>query len=292
MRRFILPVLMTLATATYAQKTAPATSTATSAAETTTQAQVAPAFPTDIADSTETRERFRELLRRTPPHVGVLLKLDPTLFSNKEFLATYPAVGSFIAQHPEVPHNPGYYLSSVWVPGDPDQRPANYRMWEDTMTGLFVLTIISVIVGVLTWLIRTLVEQRRWSRLARVQAEVHGKLLERFSNNEDLLRYIDTPAGRRFLESAPIPVESGPRQVSAPIGRILWSIQTGLVVAAAGLGLQWVSSGVDKDAAQPLYALGVVALCVGIAFVLSAVISFILSRRLKLFEVPESPSTV
>jgi len=34
-----------------------------------------------------------------------------------------------------------------------------------------------------------------------------------------------------------------------------------------------VSSGVDKDAAQPLYALGVVALCVGIGFVLSRVVS-------------------
>ena len=289
MRRFILPVLMAFATVTYAQKTAPTTSTATSTAETTTV--TAPAASTDT-DSTDTRERFRELLRRTPPHVGVLLKLDPTLFGNKEFLSTYPALGAFVAQHPEVPHNPGYYLASVWVPGDPDQRPANYRMWDDTMTGLFVLAIISIIIGVLTWLIRTLVEQRRWSRLARVQAEVHGKLLERFSTNEELLRYIDTPAGRRFLESAPIPVESGPRQVSAPIGRILWSIQTGMVVAAAGLGLQWVSSGVDKDAAQPLYALGIVALCVGIAFVLSAVVSFIVSRRLKLFETPEAPPAV
>ena len=33
---------------------------------------------------------------------------------------------------------------------------------------------------------------------------------------------------------------------------------------------------------------GVVALCVGIAFVLSAIVSFILSRRLKLFEPPAS----
>ena len=65
----------------------------------------------------------------------------------------------------------------------------------------------------------------------------------------------------------------------------------GLVVAAAGIGLEWVSSGVDKDAAQPLYALGVVALCVGIGFVLSAVVSFVISRRLKLFEPPE-PSNV
>jgi len=131
-------------------------------------------------------------------------------------------------------------------------------------------------------------EQRRWSRLSRVQTEVHGKVLERLTSNDELLRYIETPAGRRFLESAPIPVDTASRQVSAPIGRILWSIQMGLVVAAAGVGLRFVSSGIDKEAAQPLHALGVVALCVGIGFVLSAVLSFILSRRLKLFEPPEA----
>ena len=282
MRRIILPVLLALATVAYAQKKpAPATLTPT-----TTTTVVAPGD----ADSRETRERFKALLQRNPPELGMILKLDPTLFNNQQFLATYPAVAAFVAEHPEVPHNTDFYLESVWIPGDRQPSTPAHRMWEETMQGLFILSIFTLITLVLTWLIRTVVEQRRWSRLSRVQTEVHSKLLERFTSSEDLLRYIDTPSGRRFLESAPIPVESGPRQISAPIGRILFSIQAGLVVAAAGVGLQWVSSGVDKDAAQPLYALGVVALCVGIGFVLSAVVSFIVSRRLKLFEVPEAPS--
>src|SRR5213592_3592158 len=66
------------------------------------------------------------------------------------------------------------------------------------MQGIFIFAIFSTIVGVLIWLIRTLVEQRRWSRLSRVQTEVHGKLLDRLGTNEELLRYIDTPAGRRI----------------------------------------------------------------------------------------------
>jgi hypothetical protein len=276
MRRFIFPILLALATAASAQKQAPAKAT-----ETTTASAVA---ATDT-DSREVRERFKELLRRTPPEVGRVLKLDPTLFNNQQYLATYPALAAFVAQHPEIVHNPSFYLESVWT-GESEPRSASHRMWEETMEGIFIFAIFGTIVGVLTWLIRTFVEQRRWSRLSRVQTEVHGKVLDRLTSNEELLRYIETPAGRRFLESAPIPVETGARQVSAPIGRILWSVQTGLVVAAAGIGLQWVSGGVDKDAAQPLYALGVVALCVGIGFVLSAVVSFILSRRLKLFEPP------
>lgn len=282
MRRLIIPLLIALASAAYAQKE-PAASTTTTAAQTTT------VTVTDT-DSRDTREQFKALLQRNPPELGMILKLDPSLFNNQQYLATYPALAAFIAQHPEVPHNPDFYLSSVWLPNDREPSTPAHRMWEETMQGLFILAIFSLITFVVTWLIRTMVEQRRWSRLSRVQTDVHSKLLERFTSSEDLLKYIETPSGRRFLESAPIPVESGPRQVSAPIGRILFSIQTGVVVAAAGIGLMFVSSGVDKDAAQPLYALGVVALCVGIGFVVSAVVSFILSRRLKLFEVPETPS--
>lgn len=283
MRRLIIPLLIVFATAAYAQKQpAPATSTAATTTATTVTV-------TDT-DSRDIREQFKALLQRNPPELGMMLKLDPSLFNNQQYLATYPALTAFVAQHPEVAHNPDFYLESVWVPGDREPTTPAHRMWEETMQGIFILSIFTLITLVVTWLIRTLIEQRRWSRLSRVQTEVHSKLLDRFASSEELLRYIETPSGRRFLESAPIPVESGPRQVSAPVGRILFSIQTGLVVAAAGIGLQWVSSGVDKDAAQPLHAIGVVALCVGIGFVISAVVSFIVSRRLKLFEVPETPT--
>jgi len=285
MRRIILLVFLALSTAAYAQqKPTPATTTSddTPAAATTVA----------VTDSNETRQQFRELLDRMPPQVAAILKLDPTLFSNKEFLATYPALTEFVTKHPEVPHNPGFYLSGISMPFEPSPRSESQRMWQDTMEGIFIFAIFSTVLSVLIWLIKTIIEQRRWSRLARVQTEVHGKLLDRFSTSEELMRYIETPAGKRFLESTPIPVEAGAKPVSAPIGRILWSIQTGLVVAAAGLGLQWVARGVDKDAGQPLYALGVVALCVGIGFVISAVVSFIMSRRLHLLEVPEAPTNV
>ena len=289
MRRIILLVFLALSTAAYAQKPPATTTAAATTSQTETTGTAAP--PEGLStDSHETKRQFKELLERTPPQVGVILKLDPTLFNNQQFLATYPGVADFIAKHPEVPHNPGFYLSSVWIPSEGEPRSASQRMWQETMEGIFIFAIFATIVSIVVWLIKTIVEQRRWSHLSRIQTEVHGKLLDRFSSSEELLRYIETPAGKRFLESAPIPVETAGRQVSAPIGRILWSVQTGLVVAAAGLGLQWVSSGVDKDAAQPLFALGIVALCVGIGFVISAVVSFVLSRRLHLLEIPETPT--
>lgn len=277
MRRLTIPVFLLLATAAFAQKTEsapPATTTVIS------------------SDSRETRKEFDNLLTRLPSEVGVVLKLDPTLFNNPQYLATYPELASFVAQHPDLSHNPRFYLADVphevagfYVP-DQERRVRSQVVWDKIMQGFMVLAIFGTIVGVIVWFIRTVVEQTRWSRVARAQNEVHSKLLERLASNDELLRYMETPAGRRFLESAPIPVE-GARPVSAPVGRILWSLQAGLVLAAAGIGLDVVSLNVDKDTAQPLYAMGIVGICVGIGFVLSAVISFILSRRLKLLESPE-----
>jgi hypothetical protein len=60
-------------------------------------------------------------------------------------------------------------------------------------------------------------------------------------SNEDLLAYIQTPVGRRFLESAPLPIASAAQPPAAPFNRILWSGQAGLVLAAGGLGLLFVS---------------------------------------------------
>ena len=84
------------------------------------------------------------------------------------------------------------------------------------------------------WIIRTLIEYRRWNRTSKVHTEVHNKLMDRFTANEDLLAYMQTPAAQRFLESAPLSLDAPARPVGAPLSRILWSVQVGVVLAAGG----------------------------------------------------------
>lgn len=262
----------------------------------TASAQPAPTTTTtttvvlDETDSRQTRQAFEQLLRRYPPQVGKVLKLDPTLFDNEAYMAHYPALAAFVAKHPEVTHNSTFFLQGVWIPGDPTPEEPTVRIWRDFMEMVTILALFMVFGGVLVWLIKTLIDHRRWSRLSRVQADVHNKLLDRFASNEDLVAYIQTPAGKRFLESAPIPLEAEPRAVSAPIARILWSVQIGLVVAAAGVGLQIMSAGVQTEVSQPLFAFGVLAIAVGAGFVLSAFVSFVLSRKLGLWETTSPPA--
>jgi len=276
MPKKLITLLFAAAIATSAFAQAPATSTSSTTTATST-------VVTDT-DSHETRDAFHTTLRRYPTEVSRVLKLDPSLMTNQSYLSNYPALASFLAQHPEIAHSPGFYLDNIYVGEQQRAENSGERVWREMMEGLSIFAVICLITGVLTWLVRTLIEHRRWSRMSKVQAEVHNKLMDRFTANDDLLAYIQTPAGKRFLESAPIALDGAPRAVSAPVGRILWSVQVGLVLAAAGFGLVYVSGNINKTMLEPLFAMGVLAISIGIGFVLSAIVSYVLSRRLGLWE--------
>jgi hypothetical protein len=126
---------------------------------------------------------------------------------------------------------------------------------------------------------------RRWQRISKVQTEVHNKLLDRFAGTDELLAYVQTPAGRRFLEAAPIPLDdSGTQSFASPIGRILWSVQIGIVLAVGGLGFQFISGRVLPEVAEGLWVIGVLAVAFGVGFIVSAAASYVLSRRLGMLD--------
>jgi hypothetical protein len=273
-RRTLALVFLGLTASAFAAPPAPSTATATVTAAVD-------------ADSRQTREEMKALLRRYPPELGYVLKLDPTLFGNQTYLANYPALANFVAQHPEVAHNPSYFLDEITLPNErrePD--PPGMRIWRQLVGDIFGGIAFLIVTSVLVWVIKTLIDQRRWNRLSRVQTEVHSKLLERFTSNEELLAYIQTPAGKRFFESAPIPLESGPRPMRAPIGRIFWSLQAGLVLIAAGIGFDLVSQRVKTEASEVLYGLGMIGLLIGVALVVSAGVFYGLSRKFGLWQPP------
>lgn len=205
--------------------------------------------------------------------------------TSQSYLAAYPELAAFLAAHPEIARNPSYFLGS----SDDQPRDAEERLmdlWSKVLEATAVLIGLGLAASLTAWLIRTLVDYRRWSRVARVQAEVHGKILDRIASNEDLLAYVRSPAGERFLESAPIHLESGGRPMAAPLSRILWAVQGGIVLMAAGGGLLLTSNRVSALAAQPLQSFGILALALGAGFLLSAAASYMLSLRLGLIRSP------
>jgi len=246
----------------------------------------APAAAAEQPDAHRTREELSRILDRCPPALRGVLALDPGLLSNPAYLAPYPALVTYLSSHPEIVRNPSFYVGGgTGSRFSQDRASRVMELWQDVLQALAVFAGFGMAIGLLVWLIRTLVDYRRWSRLAKVQADVHAKLLDRFTSNADVLAYVESPAGSSFLQSAPINLDAGSRSVAAPLGRILWSVQGGLVLMAAGVGLMVVSGRVvDAEAAQPLNALGVLGIALGLGFLISAIISFVISRRLGLIE--------
>src|SRR5829696_1135738 len=78
--------------------------------------------PTLRVDANATRQELMELLEKHPPAVGRVLKLDPSLMRNESYLASYPELRDFLAQHREIPQNSPYYLESFRVSLGEDYR--------------------------------------------------------------------------------------------------------------------------------------------------------------------------
>jgi hypothetical protein len=239
----------------------------------------------------ETREGLRRVLEQYAPSVVEVLRHDPSLLANEAYLATYPALAGFLAQHPAVAHNPGFFLGGIRTYDGPrDARAEAVHMWRNFVEALMIFAGFGLATGVLVWLIRTLVDYRRWLRLSRIQTEVHTKLLDRLTGSEDLAAYMQSSPGKRFLESAPIPMDAGPRAIGAPLGRILFSLQAGVVLVCGGLGLLYVSGRAIEEVATGVFAFGVLAIAFGAGFIVSAALAYFLSQRLGLLEPAARPA--
>jgi hypothetical protein len=250
-----------------------------------TQAPAPVQAPVDERDARETRERLREVLNQYPPSVAQVLRLDPSLLSKPDYMASYPTLGTFVAQHPQVVHNPAFFIGDPRFEVQETGRGAALRVVENVFDGaMFLIGVVSffTLVG---WLGRALIDYRTWQRASKIQADAHAKLVDRLTSNEDLLAYLQSPAGQRASMSATRPgLDIAMRAVGAPVNRILWSVQAGVVLAAGGLGLWFAKASVIEEAAQALNVVAVLAVALGVGFVASALVAYGLSRQLGLLE--------
>jgi hypothetical protein len=239
----------------------------------------------DERDARETRERLREVLNQYPPSVAQVLRLDPSLLSKPDYMASYPTLATFVAQHPQVVHNPAFFIGDPRFEVQETGRGAALRVVESVFEGaMFLIGVVSffTLVG---WLGRALIDYRTWQRASKIQADAHAKLVDRLTSNEDLLAYLQSPAGQRATMSATRPgLDIAMRAVGAPVNRILWSVQAGVVLAAGGLGLWFAKASVIEEAAQALNVVAVLAVALGVGFVASALVAYGLSRQLGLLE--------
>jgi hypothetical protein len=268
------------------------------------QPLAAPA-PTNDQDLATLQDQFLTLLRTSPTLTTVVAR-DPSLLSDQAYVErNNPELAKFLLAHPEVARNPSYYLFSRLGP-DRGDRPGTLerKVWPDMVRGgnepnwasefsndygpgLLFLCVLAA----LLWLIRLLLENRRWTRVLRLQTEMHTKLIDRFSSTQELLSYVGTDAGRHFLEASPIALDAQQTQpMPNAVARILTPLQIGIVLTLLGIGLLLLRHSVP-DAMPPLLVFGTLALMPGLGFIISAGVSWLLATRLGLMPPDRSGSS-
>ncbi len=136
------------------------------------------------------------------------------------------------------------------------------------ITPVLIVGTLAGLVGWIVWVISTNVRRRQATEKL---AGLHSKLLDRCTSSDELMRYLESDAGRRFLEYTAI-------ESSNPTGRIISAIQAGFIFSLLGVAGIAVRQALDFDGRQVVLVLGSGALAIGIGFLISALASYLLSK--------------
>lgn len=276
-------------------------------AQTNSAAQARRAAATSAPPPTEqeiadTQEQLIKLLRMSPTLTTVVIH-DPSLLSDQQYVQrNNPELAQFLTTHPDVAQNPDFYLFSRLNPHDGRRDRALERaVWPEFVdpgrepsSSVLIVDRLGPVIGIVcfifavVWMVRLFVDGHRWSRTFKQQSEVHSRLIDKFSTSQELAAYMETEAGRRFLEAAPVPMGGTMgSQMPNAIARVLTPLQIGIVLALLGAGLLALRHA-GPDTYEPMLILGMIVLMPGIGFILSAAATWVVARRLGLL--PEKSS--
>lgn len=263
-----------------------------------------PAANAPAPDEREVAATQSELIKllRLSPTLTTVVAHDPSLLSNQDYVAhNNPQLAEFLTNHPEVARNPEFYLFSHLnhQDGEPDEAlqravwpeyvraSRNSPDYGDIIVPIAITVAFACFLAALVWMIRALLENRRWNRIFKLQSEVHGRLIDKFSSNQELATYMETEAGKRFLEAAPIPVNiESSQSMPNTVARVLTPLQIGIVLVLLGIGFLLLRHA-NPDMETPMLVLGTVVMMPGIGFIISAGITWVLAARLGLM--PQNP---
>jgi hypothetical protein len=137
------------------------------------------------------------------------------------------------------------------------------------------IAIMIVLIGIsasVCWIVWSIMSAVRRIKVSRQRVDLQNKLLDKFSGAPELLEYLKTEAGQRLVDTDSIEVKS-------PFFRILLSFQFGVVLLFLGGAFLFLRNWIPSDGAIACLVLGVLLLALGLGFVASGTISYILSKH-------------
>jgi len=101
--------------------------------------------------------------------------------------------------------------------------------------------------------------------------ELHNKLIDKFSNMNELNNFLKSDSGSEFLKSLTI-------EGIAPKEKLLRSISTGIILGVLGLALFLVGK-IFAEESRYFNAGAIIAAALGVGYLISTVVSVMLSKK-------------
>ena len=139
------------------------------------------------------------------------------------------------------------------------------------MDGDMLGPIISVLV--IGWVVKISLAHRRFSKVLKIQAELQNKLLDKFASSQELAEYLRSNGGTAFMAH----LRSAVEERTSPYTRIFASAQWGIVLAFGGGALLLIHANVSSPD-EGMVVVGGLALALGLGFLVSGGVAFVLSK--------------
>ena len=145
----------------------------------------------------------------------------------------------------------------------------------EMITQLVLIPTVFLLAG---WVIKVIWEGKR----TRLKSELHHKLMDQFSNGQELGEVLQSESGNNFLDSLQIKGE-GPLEGLVTKEKLLTAISRGIILASLGAAVIIVGMLFEQETRYTL-ASGLVICMLSIGFLVSSAVSFVLSKKWGLIE--------
>jgi hypothetical protein len=138
-----------------------------------------------------------------------------------------------------------------------------------------ILLVLLAAFATAAWMFYLVADANKKQRRLKAQAELHGRLLDKFGSAQEVVEFLQTPGGTRFVEGL-----SSDRE--EPVAGILRSTHRGILLVIVAAGCLFLSWYYRYSGENPLLVIGVILMCLGIGFLASAAVAQRLARKLGL----------
>jgi Flp pilus assembly protein TadB len=133
-----------------------------------------------------------------------------------------------------------------------------------------MMLVLLALLATVAWVMYLVADTNKRQRRMKAQAELHGRLLDKFSSAREVVEFLQTPGGAQFVDSI-----SSDRE--EPSSGVLRSTHRGIILVVVGTGCLGLIKAYGWYN-NPLLVIGVILLCLGIGFLVSAAVSHRLSK--------------